>query len=103
MRICVNIKTERKGILMSDTENSKNISRYVLLGSFLGSLVGATIAIISLPQSREEKKKYILDLQHDLLKPVKVKFIEIIEQVGDSLKKAIEEASESKDDKTQIT
>lgn len=76
-------------------ETYKKMSRNVLLGSFLGGLVGATIALIVLPQSAEEKKRNIAELQKDLVKPVKVKFFELVEHIGDTLKKAIDESAKA--------
>jgi gas vesicle protein len=77
---------------MSEIETGKNLSRYVLLGSFFGGLVGATIAMLVFPEPAEEKKKHIKELQQELLKPVKIKFAEVVEHVGDTFKKVIDEA-----------
>ncbi len=78
---------------MPEGGEEKKISRYILLGSFFGSLVGATIAIVAFPESKEEKKKQLKELQRDLLKPVQLKLAELIENLGDTLKSSIEEAS----------
>ncbi|MBF0473676.1 MAG: hypothetical protein HQK93_08090 [Nitrospirae bacterium] len=76
-------------------EAYRRMSRNVLLGSFLGGLVGATIALIVLTQSPEEKRRNIAELQKDLVKPVKAKFFELVEHVGDTLKKAIDESAKA--------
>ncbi len=89
---------------MAEGEEGKKITRYVLLGSFLGGLVGTTIAIFAFPQSTEEKKKQVQELQKELLKPVKVKVIELIENVADTLRKSIEEAAQKPESsETRIT
>ncbi|KJR42297.1 hypothetical protein MCHI_001805 [Candidatus Magnetoovum chiemensis] len=71
----------------------KKFKRNILIGSFLGGLVGVTIAMILFPQSKEERKKKISQMQGELVKPIKTKFNELIEHIGDSLIKAIDEAS----------
>lgn len=81
--------------MTTQEEAYRRMSRNVLLGSFLGGLVGATIALIALPQSPEEKRRNIAELQRDLVKPVKAKFFELVEHVGDTLKKAIDESAKA--------
>ncbi len=76
---------------MSDINSNKNISRYILIGSFLGGLIGTTVAILAYPKSSDEKKKQIEELQKDFLKPVKIKFAEIVDHIGDVLKNSIDE------------
>jgi len=78
---------------MAEGDEGRKITRYILLGSFLGGLVGTTIAIFAFPQSAEEKKKQVQEIQKEFLKPVKVKVIELIENVADTLRKSIEEAA----------
>jgi gas vesicle protein len=73
----------------------KDIKRYVLIGSFLGGLVGATAALLLYPQSPDNRLKTITDIQHDLFRPVRNKFREMVEHIGDSLIKAIDEAAAS--------
>ncbi|MBF0317335.1 MAG: hypothetical protein HQL04_04100 [Nitrospirae bacterium] len=79
--------------MAGEEEGIKKLKRYVMLGSFLGGLIGATIAVLVLPQSPEDRKKTIHDIQKDLYKPVKVKFNELVEHVGNSLIKAVDEAA----------
>ncbi len=57
-----------------------------------------------LDHASDEKKKQIQEMQKELLKPVKVKFAELIEHLGDTLKKAIDEAAQSpKGSNTQLS
>ncbi|MBF0319825.1 MAG: hypothetical protein HQL01_08495 [Nitrospirae bacterium] len=74
---------------------TKDIKRYVLIGSFLGGLVGATAALLLYPQSHEDRLKTISDIQHDLFRPVRNKFREMVEHIGNSLISAIDEAAAS--------
>lgn len=78
---------------MASDESYRNLKRYVLLGSFLGGLIGATAALLLTPQSAEERKQKLMEMQGELFKPVKIKFAELVEYVGDSLIKALEEAA----------
>ncbi|MBF0337891.1 MAG: YtxH domain-containing protein [Nitrospirae bacterium] len=79
--------------MVGEEEGIKKLKRYVMLGSFLGGLVGATVAVLVMPQSPEERRRTIADIQQDLYKPVKVKFNELVEHVGNSLIKAVDEAA----------
>ncbi|MBF0515747.1 MAG: hypothetical protein HQK97_01345 [Nitrospirae bacterium] len=72
---------------------SKDVKRYILIGSFLGGLVGATAALLLYPQSSDNRLKTITDIQHDLFRPVKSKFREMVEHIGDTLIKAIDDAA----------
>ncbi len=88
---------------MEEDKKNVNFTRYVLLGSFVGSLIGATAAMFAVPQSTEERKQALKELQRDLFKPVKMKFAELVEHIGDTLKRAIDEAaSETEPDSVQI-
>ncbi|MCG6550706.1 MAG: YtxH domain-containing protein [Candidatus Magnetominusculus sp. LBB02] len=71
----------------------RDVKRYVLIGSFLGGLVGATAALLLAPQSPENRLKTITEIQRDLFRPVKNKFREMVEHIGDSLIKAIDDAA----------
>ncbi|MBF0565878.1 MAG: YtxH domain-containing protein [Nitrospirae bacterium] len=90
--ILTNENKEIKGIEMVEDDGRK-LKRYVLLGSFLGGLVGATVALLAVSQSSEERLRTIQDIQKDLFKPVKAKFNELVVSVGDKLIEAIEEAA----------
>ncbi len=79
---------------MAGEEGSKKLKRYVMLGSFLGGLVGATVAVLVFPQSSEERRRTISDIQKELFKPVKVKFKELVDHLGDSLIMAVDEAAQ---------
>jgi gas vesicle protein len=74
---------------------TKDIKRYVLIGSFLGGLVGATAALLLYPQAHEDRLKTISDIQQDLFRPVRNKFREMVEHIGNSLISAIDEAAAS--------
>ncbi|HDL21146.1 MAG TPA: YtxH domain-containing protein, partial [Nitrospirae bacterium] len=78
---------------MGNGNKDRDISNYVLLGAFLGSLVGTTITLLALSESREEKKEQIRTLQKELLGPVKEKIAEMVDYVGSTFKTALEEAS----------
>lgn len=71
----------------------KDMKRYVLIGSFLGGLIGSTIALLLYPQSADNRLKTITGIQHDLFRPVRNKFHEMVEHIGDSLIKAIDDAA----------
>ncbi|MBF0536828.1 MAG: YtxH domain-containing protein [Nitrospirae bacterium] len=79
--------------MVGEEEGIRKLKRYVMLGSFLGGLIGATIAVLVFPQSSEERKRTICDIQQDLYRPVKVKFNELVEHVGNSLINALDEAA----------
>lgn len=79
---------------MNDDKERRDISNYVLLGSFLGSLVGTTIVLLSLAESKEELKDEVKDLQRELLEPVKTKFSEMVDNLGETFRKALSEASQ---------
>ncbi|MEO5359549.1 MAG: hypothetical protein H7843_03765 [Nitrospirota bacterium] len=72
---------------------SRDVKRYILIGSFLGGLVGATAALLLYPQSSDNRLKTLADIQHDLFRPVKAKFREMVEHIGDTLIKAIDDAA----------
>ncbi|MBF0464863.1 MAG: YtxH domain-containing protein [Nitrospirae bacterium] len=76
-------------------EAGHNVKRYVFLGSFLGGLIGATAALLLVPQSPEDRKKTLTDIQRDLFNPIKNKFNELVEHVGDTLIKAIDDAAKN--------
>ncbi|WP_420264928.1 hypothetical protein [Candidatus Magnetominusculus dajiuhuensis] len=73
----------------------RDVKRYVLIGSFLGGLLGATAALLLYPQPSENRLKTITDIQRDLFRPVRNKFREMVEHIGDSLIKAIDDAAAS--------
>jgi gas vesicle protein len=80
---------------MGSHKTGHDVKRYVFLGSFLGGLIGATAALLLVPQSPEDRKKTLTDIQRDLFTPVKNKFQEMVEHVGDSLIKAIDDAAKN--------
>lgn len=78
---------------MTEQENNNKMKRYVLLGAFIGGLVGATLALFLMPQTMDERMKRLREIQGELLSPIRSKFIEIVNHVGDSLIDALDEAS----------
>ena len=80
-------------------EAGNDVAKYLLLGSFLGALAGTTIAVFALSESSEEKKAQLNELQKELLKPVKVKLLEAVDQVVDNFKTALDEASQTTSEK----
>ncbi|MCI4626121.1 MAG: YtxH domain-containing protein [Candidatus Magnetoovum sp. WYHC-5] len=79
---------------MATDDNGRKMKRYVLLGSFIGGLVGATLALFIMPQTMEERKRKINEIQRELFSPVKSKFLEIVEHLGESLIRALDEAAQ---------
>ncbi len=85
---------------MSD---ERKISNYVLLGSFLGSLVGTTIVLLAMSGSKEEKKDRIKDLQRELLEPVKAKIGDFVDEIGQSFRNALHDVSSSSEEGNKRT
>ncbi len=77
-----------------DTGKSRSLANYVFLGAFMGSLVGTTIVLLNLSESSEEKKKEIRELRQELLKPVSNKLAALVEDIGESFRKALENISQ---------
>ena len=82
--------------MIPEEKQKKNIARYVLLGSFLGGLVGTTVVLLTLSESTEERKNQIKEIQRELLRPVSVKLSELVDQIGEAFKRALEDASSKK-------
>lgn len=83
--------------MTTEDRPKKNVARYVLLGSFLGGLVGSTIVLLSLSESKEERKNQIREIQRDLLRPISMKLSELADQIGEAFKRALEDASGRKE------
>lgn len=84
----------RGGVIGCGTGGRGSIKRYVLLGSFLGGLVGTTVALLVFSKTSEERREIVREMQNDLFTPVKVKFAEVVEHLGNTLMEAVEEAGQ---------
>lgn len=76
-----------------DAGKGRSLANYVFLGAFVGSLVGTTVVLLSLADSSEEKKREIRALRQELLKPVSNKLASVVEDIGESFRKALENIS----------
>ena len=77
-----------------DDGKSRSLANYVFLGAFLGSLVGTTIVLLNLADSSEEKQKEIRALRQELLKPVSAKLASVVDDIGESFRRALENISQ---------
>lgn len=77
----------------NETGKGKSLANYVFLGAFLGGLVGTTIVLFTLAESSDEKKEQIRELRQELLSPVSARITEIINNIGDSFRKALNDIS----------
>ncbi|UCG77935.1 MAG: hypothetical protein JSV21_10255 [Nitrospirota bacterium] len=79
---------------MKDEKTEHNILNYVLLGSFLGGLVGTTVALMVLASDEEELKEEVKELQREFLEPVRDRFTALIDNFGEAFKQAMSDAYE---------
>lgn len=84
---------------MSEESKRKDVSNYVLLGSLVGSLIGTTVVLLTLAKSEGELKSEVKELQRELMQPIRVKFAEMVDHIGETFKKALTEASQKTSDK----
>jgi hypothetical protein len=69
-----------------------SLKRYILLGSFMGALVGTTASLLIFSRTSEERREIVKQMQDDLFAPVKAKFAEVVDNVGNALMETVEEA-----------
>jgi hypothetical protein len=81
---------------MEEIARRGSLTKYVFLGAFIGSVVGTIIVLYNFSDSEEEKKQGIKELQRELLKPISMKLSEVIDNIGEAFKKALEDTSHKK-------
>lgn len=80
------------GSVIGSGAGGGSLKRYVLLGSFMGALVGTTASLLIFSRTSEERREIVIQMQQDLFAPVRAKFAEVVDHVGNALMETVEEA-----------
>jgi len=77
---------------MGRKSGGRDMAGYVLLGSILGSFLGATVVMYIMSESREERKEHLRRLQKSLMEPVRAMFAGMAEEAASAFSRAVQAA-----------